>query len=61
MYNDQKIEIINRLGQNGGQLTLVVTLNSPGYSAKMCTYIIMNCKANEVIDFIVIQKGQYQG
>ena len=35
--------------------------DSPGYSAKYCTYSIMNCDTDEIIDFCVIQKGQFQG
>lgn len=35
--------------------------DSPGYSAKFCTYTIMNCKSNKVVDTLVIQKGQYSG
>ena len=33
--------------------------DSPGFSAKYCTYSIMNCASNELINFIMIQKGQY--
>ena len=58
MYNDQKIEIFNRPSQKGGQLT---RSGDAQYDlAKMCTYTIMNYGTNEDIEFIVIQKGQYQ-
>ena len=57
MNNDQKIEIINRLSQEGGQLTLS---GDAQFARVFGTYTIMNCGTNEVIDFIVIQKGQYQ-
>ena len=33
--------------------------DSPGFSAKFSTYSIMNCDTNDVIDFCVIQKGQF--
>ena len=35
--------------------------DSPGYSAKYCTYTMMQCMTNKVVDFFVIQKGQYDG
>ena len=35
--------------------------DSPGYSAKYCTYTIMDCKTNEVVDFCILQKGQVTG
>ena len=35
--------------------------DSPGYSAKFCTYTIMDCANDKVVDTIVIQKGHYQG
>lgn len=35
--------------------------DSPGYSAKFCTYTIMQSDTNIVVDFLAIQKGQYQG
>ena len=35
--------------------------DSPGFSAKFCTYTIMDCRNNKVVDTIVIQKGQYSG
>ena len=35
--------------------------DSPGYSAKYCTYTMMQCETNKVIDFFIIQKGQYDG
>ena len=35
--------------------------DSPGYSTKFCTYTIMDCANDKVVDTIVIQKGHYQG
>jgi len=35
--------------------------DSPGFSAKFCTYSLMDCETNEIIDFCVIQKGQHSG
>jgi hypothetical protein len=35
--------------------------DSPGFSAKFCTYTIMNCENDQVVDTLVIQKGQYDG
>ena len=35
--------------------------DSPGFSAKYCTYTIMDCKTNEVVDFSIVQKGQFTG
>ena len=35
--------------------------DSPGYSAKYCTYTIMDCETNEVVDFSVLQRGQVTG
>ena len=35
--------------------------DSPGFSAKYCTYTIMNCETNEVVDFAILQKGQVSG
>ena len=35
--------------------------DSPGYSAKFCTYTIADCETNIILDFIIIQRGQYTG
>lgn len=35
--------------------------DSPGFSAKYCCYTIMDTTAGNVIDFFVVQRGQYQG
>lgn len=35
--------------------------DSPGFSAKYCTYTVMNCSNDKVVDTIIIQKGQYEG
>ena len=35
--------------------------DSPGYSAKYCTYTLMQCGTDKVVDFVAIQKGQYEG
>ena len=35
--------------------------DSPGYSAKFCTYTLMQCGTDRIVDFLPIQKGQYEG
>ena len=35
--------------------------DSPGFSAKFCTYTIMDCETDKVVDTIIVQKGQYEG
>ena len=35
--------------------------DSPGYSAKYCTYTGMQSDNDKVVDFFIIQKGQYDG
>ncbi|KAL5256457.1 hypothetical protein ACHWQZ_G011635 [Mnemiopsis leidyi] len=62
MYNDEKLSIMSKL-KFAGKLSISgdAQYDSPGFSAKMCTYTIMNSETNEIIDFIVIQKGQYEG
>ena len=35
--------------------------DSPGFSAKYCTYTVMDCSNDKVVDTIIIQKGQYEG
>ena len=35
--------------------------DSPGFTAKYCTYSIMHCTTNEIVDFCVIQRGQFTG
>ena len=62
MYNDEKLSIMSKL-KLAGKLSISGDgqYDSPGFSAKMCTYTIMNSETNEIIDFIVIQKGQYEG
>ena len=33
----------------------------PGFSAKFCTYTIIDCTNDKVVDTLIIQKGQYVG
>jgi hypothetical protein len=62
MYNDQKLTIIRKLiSAKNLSISGDAQYDSPGFSAKMCTYTIMNSESNEIIDFIVIQKGQFDG
>ena len=35
--------------------------DSPGHCAKYCTYSILDTATGKLVDFFVIQKGQYQG
>lgn len=61
-FTRMKSEIIREL-RSTGNLVLCgdAQFDSPGYSAKFCTYTIMDCTTNKVVDTIVIQKGQYEG
>ena len=63
MYDSQKSLIVSRLKALGNKLTFCgdAQFDSPGFSAKYCTYSMMNCANNEIVDFIVVQKGQYNG
>ena len=66
MYTDGKKRICDRLRKKNNDGVDVVLcgdaqFDSPGYSAKFCTYTIMDCGSNEVVDFSVLQKGQVSG
>ena len=63
MYVSQRDLVVSKLKALGSKLTICgdAQFDSPGFSAKYCTYSIMNCPTNEIIDFIVIQKGQFTG
>ena len=63
MYNTQKSLIISKLKALGSKLTVCGDgqFDSPGFSAKYCTYSVMNCLTNELLEFIVIQRGQCTG
>jgi hypothetical protein len=60
-FVDKKSAIVEKLKSSNVKLVLSGDgqYDSPGFSAKYCTYSIMNCDTNEVIDFCVIQKGQF--
>ena len=63
MYVSQRDLVVSKLKALGSKLTICgdAQFDSPGFSAKYCTYSIMNCPTNEIIDLIVIQKGQFTG
>ena len=63
MYNTQKSLVISRLKALGNKLAICgdAQYDSPGFTAKYCTYSIMNCTTNEIVDFCVIQRGQFTG
>lgn len=60
-FVSRKAAIVEKLKASNVKLVLSGDgqYDSPGFSAKFCTYSIMNCDTNEVIDFCVIQKGQF--
>lgn len=60
-FINKKAAIIQKIKSSNVKLVLCGDgqYDSPGFSAKFCTYSIMNCDTNEVIDFCVIQKGQF--
>ena len=66
MYTDRKEGICDRQRkQKADGINVVLCgdaqFDSPGYSAKYCTYTIMDCETNEVVDFSVLQRGQVTG
>ena len=66
MYTASKDNICERLrAKNESNEEVVLCgdaqFDSPGFSAKYCTYTIMNCETNEVVDFAILQKGQVSG
>ena len=63
MYTSQKNATVSRLIGLTENLVLCgdAQFDSPGYFAKFCTYSIMNCKTSELVDIVIIQKGQLQG
>ena len=62
VYTEQKNMMMDQL-RSAANLVLCGDgqFDSPGYSAKYCTYSIMNSDTNKIVDFCVIQKGQFQG
>ena len=66
MFTDRKEKICDRVRKKNTDGVNVVfcgdaQFDSPGYSAKYCTYTIMDCETNEVVDFSILQKGQVSG
>jgi len=66
MYSERRDIIFDGLKKRNADGQSVVLcgdaqFDSPGFSAKYCTYTIMDCKTNEVVDFSVVQKGQFSG
>ncbi|KAL5265183.1 hypothetical protein ACHWQZ_G006064 [Mnemiopsis leidyi] len=66
MYSENKSSICSRLraASKLGQKVILcgdAQFDSPGYSAKFCTYTLMTTETNEVVDFGLIQKGQFIG
>jgi hypothetical protein len=66
MHNDSKEKICDQLRAKNERNEKVVLcgdaqFDSPGFSAKYCTYSIMDCETNQLVDFAVLQKGQVAG
>lgn len=62
-YSQLRTNILADLRSTNEELIVCgdAQFDSPGFSAKFCTYITMKCSDNRVLDLLVIQKGQYQG
>lgn len=63
IYTAKKQLVLDKLRAIGSKLVLCgdAQFDSPGYTAKYCTYTVMCCDTDEILDFIIIQKGQYHG
>ena len=58
-HRDGVVQLISKKGSI--VLAGDASFDSPGYSAKNCCYIAMETETNLVIDFVLYQRGQFDG
>ena len=66
MYTDSKNKVCSEIREKNQKQKSVVLcgdaqFDSPGFSAKFCTYTLMDCETDKVVDFAILQKGQVNG
>ena len=61
-FKDHQKQLLDNF-KNVSNLTICgdAAFDSPGHSALNCSYTVLDCATDKVIDFAVVRKGQFQG